>query len=137
MTEKEIDLVQTSFGKVLPIADDAAAIFYDKLFTMDPSLKPLFKGDMKEQGKKLMMMIKTAVLGLSNLEAIVPAVQDLGKRHVNYGVEASHYATVGAALIATLREGLGSEFDPETESAWVKTYTLLSNTMQDAAYKTA
>lgn len=137
MTEKEIDLVQTSFGKVEPIAEDAAAIFYDKLFTMDPSLKPLFKGDMKEQGKKLMMMIKTAVLGLSNLEAIVPAVQDLGRRHVDYGVEASHYATVGAALIATLREGLGSEFDPETESAWVKTYTLLSNTMQDAAYKSA
>lgn len=134
MEAKTVELVQGSFAKVAPIAEQAAEIFYSKLFAADPSLKPLFKGDMKEQGKKLMTMIATAVNGLSNLEAIVPAVQDLGKRHVEYGVEASHYDTVGAALIDTLQAGLGDDFTPEVKAAWVEVYTVLATTMKDAAY---
>lgn len=134
MDAKKVELVQGSFAKVAPISEQAADIFYTKLFEMDPSLKPLFKGDMKEQGKKLMTMIATAVNGLSNLEAIVPAVQDLGKRHVEYGVEPSHYDTVGAALIDTLQAGLGDDFTPETKEAWVEVYTVLATTMKDAAY---
>ncbi|GAB1856794.1 globin family protein [Flavobacteriaceae bacterium MHTCC 0001] len=133
METKTIELVQGSFEKVVPIADKAAEIFYDKLFELDPKLKPLFKGDMKEQGAKLMSMIGTAVNGLTNLEAIVPAVQNLGKNHVGYGVKDSHYDTVGEALIYTLGAGLGDDFTPDTKDAWVEVYTVLATTMKDAA----
>lgn len=133
LTDKKIKLVQDSYKKVVPIADQAAEIFYGKLFELDPSLKALFKGDMKEQGKKLMTMIGTAVGGLTNLEAIVPAVQNLGKNHVGYGVTDEMYDTVGSSLIYTLETGLGDDFTPDTKSAWVEVYTILSTTMKDAA----
>jgi len=134
MTPETKQLVQDSFAKVAPIADQAAALFYQNLFSADPSLKPLFKGDMVEQGKKLMKMIATAVNGLDRLDAIVPAVQDLGRRHVKYGVKPSHYDTVGAALIQTLAQGLGPAFTPEVKDAWITVYGVLASTMKDAAY---
>jgi len=133
MNQQTIQLVQDSFAQVVPIADQAAAIFYAKLFEKDPSLKPLFRGDMKQQGKKLMGMIGIAVNGLTRLESIVPAVQDLGKRHVGYGVEDHHYDTVGAALLETLAAGLGEAFTPEVEAAWTETYQLLAGVMKEAA----
>ncbi|WP_203256257.1 globin family protein [Hyunsoonleella ulvae] len=133
MEAKTIELVQGTFKKVVPIADKAAEIFYAKLFDLDPALKPLFKGDMKEQGAKLMSMIGTAVNGLNNLEAIVPAVQNLGRNHVGYGVKDSHYDTVGTALIYTLETGLGDAFTPDVKNAWVEVYTVLATTMKDAA----
>lgn len=133
MDAKTVTLVQESFKKVVPISDKAAEIFYGKLFEMDPSLKPLFKGDMKDQGKKLMSMIGVAVNGLTNLEAIVPAVQNLGKNHVRYGVKDEHYDTVGGALLDTLAVGLGDDFTPEVKSAWTEVYTVLATTMKDAA----
>lgn len=133
LTERKKRLVQTSFTKVVPIADKAAEIFYNKLFEMDPSLKPLFKGDMKEQGAKLMSMIGTAVNGLDNLDSIVPAVQNLGKNHVGYGVEDSHYDTVGGALLYTLEAGLEDDFTPDVKDAWTEVYTTLATVMKDAA----
>ena len=96
-------------------------------------MKPLFSGDMAEQGKKLMTMITTVVRGMQNLEKLVPAIQDLGRRHVGYGVKDEHYDTVGGSLIWTLEQGLGPEFTPETKTAWVTTYTLLADTMKAAA----
>lgn len=133
MDATQVTLVQESFAKVLPIKEQAAEIFYGKLFEKDPSLKALFRGDMKEQGAKLMSMIATAVNGLTDLGAIVPAVQDLGKRHAGYGITSEMYDTVGAALIETLEAGLGDEFTDEVKGAWVEVYTLLSTTMQTAA----
>lgn len=133
MTPKQIELVQTSWKKVLPIADTAAELFYGKLFTLDPSLKPLFKGDIKEQGRKLMAMISVAVTGLTRIETIVPAVQDLGRRHVKYGVQDKHYDTVASALVWTLGQGLGEAFTPEVKDAWVSAYGVLAKTMKDAA----
>ncbi len=133
METKTIELVQGTFSKVAPIADKAAEIFYSKLFEKDPSLKPMFKGDMKDQGKKLMAMIGTAVNGLNNLEALVPAVQNLGKGHLAYGVQAQHYDTVGSALLETLDVGLGEDFTPEVKEAWTEVYTILATTMKDAA----
>jgi hemoglobin-like flavoprotein len=99
-------LVQESWAQVTPIATQAAALFYGNLFTLDPSLKTLFQGDMEEQGKRLMEMIGTAVQKLDNLETVVPVLQSLGKRHVRYGVKAEHYQTVGTALLTTLSQGL-------------------------------
>ena len=133
MTPEQKILVQQSFTKVVPIADQAAALFYQRLFSLDPTLQPLFRGNMEEQGRKLMKMIGTAVNGLDDLDALVPAVQDLGRRHVGYGVEDGHYDTVGAALIWTLEQGLGDAFTNPTREAWVTVYGILASTMKAAA----
>lgn len=133
MSPESQRLVRESFAKIAPIAPAAAAMFYERLFTLDPSLRPLFKGDMEEQGRKLMSMIGTAVANLHRLDAIVPAVRDLGRRHAGYGVQPSHYDTVATALLWTLDQGLGDHFTPETRQAWVDCYTILAGTMQEAA----
>ena len=133
MSPEQIQLVRTSFAAVAPIAEQAGVMFYDRLFTIDPSLRPLFKGDITEQSRTLMKMIAVAVGGLDRLETIVPAVQSLGVRHAGYGVTPAHYQTVATALLWTLDQGLGDDFTPEVESAWVAAYTLLATTMQEAA----
>jgi hemoglobin-like flavoprotein len=126
-------LVRESFAKVAPIAPAAAAMFYDRLFVLDPTLRPLFKGDMAEQGRKLMSMIGAAVANLGRLDVIVPTVRELGRRHAGYGVQQSHYDTVGTALVWTLEQGLGSDFTQATRQAWVEAYTILAETMQQSA----
>lgn len=133
MTSHQVTLVQTTWEKVVPIADTAAALFYGRLFELDPALKPLFTSDIKEQGRKLMQMITVAVRGLGNLAALVPAVQELGRRHVGYGVKKEHYDTVGAALLWTLEQGLGPAFTAEVREAWATVYGVLATTMQAAA----
>ena len=85
-------LVRQSFAKVVPIASAAADMFYARLFALEPSLQELFRGNMTEQGRKLMAMIGVAVGNLDRLETPEPAVQDLGRRHAGYGVRAEHYA---------------------------------------------
>ncbi len=137
MTPEQIDLVQESFKKVVPIKETAAELFYNRLFEVDPSLRVLFKGDIAEQGKKLMAMLGTAVGGLKNPETILPAVQELGARHVGYSVKPEHYETVGGALIWTLGQGLGEDFTDDVKDAWVAAYTLLSSVMIEAAAKEA
>ncbi len=133
MEQQTIATVQESFKKVEPIAPLAAELFYKKLFELDPALKSLFKGDMEAQGAKLMKMIGIAVNGLNNLDAIVPAVQELGVRHVDYGVKDKDYETVGKALLWTLEQGLGDHFTPDVRNAWAEVYGLLAGTMQAAA----
>lgn len=133
MTSDQIRLVQSSFQKVIPISETAADLFYLRLFELDPSLRALFKGDMKDQGRKLIHMIAAAVQGLDKPETIIPVVQNLGKRHAGYGVQARHYDTVGAALLWALEQGLGENFTPEIKAAWTETYKLLAGTMQEAA----
>lgn len=137
MEQKTITLVQESFEKVKPIAPAAAEIFYSKLFELDPNLKPLFPSSedaMKAQGNKLMTMLAAAVAGLNNLDALIPVLKGLGKRHVEYKVEPSHYDTVGAALLGTLEAGLGDDFTPEVKDAWTSVYGTMSSVMIDAAY---
>lgn len=133
MSPEQIELVQSSWKQVIPIRDTAAELFYGRLFELNPKLQPLFSGDMKDQGRKLTTMISTAVNGLSKLEEIVPAVEDLGKRHVSYGVEAADYETVGAALIWALEQGLADAFTAQHKAAWTETYEILATTMKNAA----
>ena len=133
MTPENQALVRDSFAQVVPIAPQAAALFYDRLFALDPSVRALFQGDMDEQGRKLMAMIGTAVANLDRLETIVPAVQDLGRRHATYGVQPAQYDTVAAALLWTLGQGLGDAFTPPVEAAWTEAYTILATVMKDAA----
>lgn len=133
MTPQQITLVKTTWAQVVPIKEKAAELFYGKLFELDPAVKPLFKDDIVEQGKKLMMAINTVVNSLDKIETMVPIIQDMGRRHAGYGVKSQHYDTVGAALIWTLGTGLGQAFTPEVKEAWVGAYTLLSTVMKDAA----
>lgn len=132
MNPVNIQLVQSSFEKVEPIADAAAGLFYGKLFELDPSVRSLFPEDLAEQGKKLMKMLGIAVRGLSNLDSLVPAVEELGRRHGTYGVKDADYETVGAALLWTLESGLGEDFTAEVKSAWTEAYTTLSSVMRGA-----
>ncbi|MBO6893736.1 MAG: hemin receptor [Roseibium sp.] len=134
MTPDQIQLVQSSFAKVVPIADKAAELFYGKLFEIAPETKALFKSDISEQGRKLMTTLGVVVNGLSNLEAILPAAKALAVKHVDYGVTPSHYQPVGAALIWTLEQGLGDAFDEKTKTAWGAAYAALSGVMIAAAY---
>ncbi|MBL9216512.1 MAG: hypothetical protein JNG83_13630 [Opitutaceae bacterium] len=133
MTPQEISLVQSTFQKVAPIADQAAALFYARLFELDPSLRALFHGEMGTQGKKLMHMIGLAVNGLDRLETLAPAVRQLGRRHAGYHVKDAHYETVGTALLWTLEKGLGTEFTAPARAAWTKVYWLLAETMKAGA----
>lgn len=133
MTPHQISLIQSSWQQVTPIADKAAELFYGKLFELDPSLKYLFKNDMAEQGRKLMTMITTVVNKLDHLGDLLPAVQDLGRRHVAYGVEDSHYDVVGGALLWTLGAGLGAAFTAEVKEAWTTAYVTLAGAMKEAA----
>ncbi|MDH5474002.1 MAG: globin domain-containing protein [Gammaproteobacteria bacterium] len=138
MTPENITLVKESWAKVAPISETAAELFYGKLFELDPSVKSLFKtNDMKEQGRKLMAILNTAVNALDKLDTIVPAIQEMGKRHVDYGVKDEHYDTVGEALIWTLATGLKDDFTEDTKSAWIGVYTLVTDTMKVAAAEKA
>src|SRR5215510_6785157 len=129
LTAAQKTLVQDSFATIVPIADDAAALFYRRLFEIDPSLQRMFRGDMAEQRKKLMQMLTAAVKGLDRLEQLVPVVEDLGRRHAAYGVADAHYDTVGEALLWTLEKGLGGAFTAEVKDAWATVYGLLAGKM--------
>lgn len=137
MTPEKKNLVQATWKLVAPNAEKVAELFYGRLFEIDPSLKALFKSDMSEQGKKLTQMLAAAVAGLDNLEELTPAVEALGRRHVDYDVRDEHYQTVGAALLWTLKQGLGDEFTDEAEEAWTEVYVTLSSLMKSAAASTA
>jgi nitric oxide dioxygenase len=134
MTPEQIDLVQTSFRSVAPIADEAAKIFYARLFEIAPQVKPLFRTELTTQGKKLMTTLAFVVNGLRNPDVILPAAYKLSIRHVHYGVKPEHYTPVGAALIHTLEQGLGDAFTDEVREAWLAAYTMLADFMIDAAY---
>jgi hemoglobin-like flavoprotein len=130
MTSHQIALVQSTFASVLPIADQTTALFYARLFELDPSLRRLFNGQMADQRRKLTDMLAFAVNQLDRRDVLLPALRELGARHVTYGVQIAHYTTVGAALIWALRQGLGAAFTSEVEAAWTTLYALISETMR-------
>lgn len=134
MNPTQIKLVQDSFAKVAPISEQAAVIFYDRLFEVAPGVRAMFPNDMTEQRKKLMGTLAVVVNGLSNLEAILPAASALAKRHVNYGAKAEHYPVVGGALLFTLEKGLGEAWTPDLAAAWSAAYGTLSGYMISEAY---
>ena len=133
MNQQTAELVQHSWVKVAAIAPQAAALFYQNLFTAAPRLQPLFKGNIEDQGRKLMQMLDAAVSQLDDLDTLVPILQGLARRHVDYGVQEEHYAIVGAALLKTLEQGLGEEFTPPVRAAWVEVYGVVSDVMTQAA----
>src|SRR5215467_12896510 len=137
MNPSQVKLVRESVAKVALISEQAAVIFYDRLFEVAPAVRAMFPDDMKDQRKKLMATLAVVVNGLSNLESILPAASALAKRHVNYGAKAEHYPVVGGALLWTLEKGLGGAWTPEVASAWTAAYGTLSNFMIAEAYGSA
>ena len=138
MTPQQQELIRSTWAQVAPIADPAARIFYDRLFKLDPAIAPLFTfTDMELQRKNLMQTLTIVVKSIDSLETIVPAVEALGRRHAGYGVKASHYATVGRALLDTLEVGLGDAFTREARDAWAEAYEILASVMLAAAAQSA
>lgn len=129
MTPTQIALVQQSFRRIAPHAEIVAAMFYRNLFALDPSLRPMFTGDLKVQGRKLMSMLATIVAGLERLDRLLPQVKALGARHAGYGVEPEHYDIVAAALLQTLEQGLGPAFGEPVREAWTIAYSALADVM--------
>jgi hemoglobin-like flavoprotein len=133
MTSNQIQLIRETFALVGPKAQVAALIFYKRLFELDPSLRHLFRHDIEEQATKLMQMLTAAVRLLDRPETLLPVLEDLGRRHVRYGVRDEHYDTVGEALLWMLGETLGPDFTADACDAWASLYTLVATTMQRAA----
>ena len=132
-TATDVALVRRTFDLVVPIAGVAADLFYERLFYMAPSLRGMFPEDMRDQKRKLMVMLAMAVNGLTDLDKLAPQLMALGARHAGYGVKDYHYKTVGEALIWTLERGLADQFTPDVERAWVRVYLLVAATMQAGA----
>jgi hemoglobin-like flavoprotein len=126
--------VQQSFSKVAPISDQAAIIFYDRLFEVAPQVRAMFPDDISDQRKKLMATLAVVVNGLSDLPSILPAASALAVRHVAYGAKAEHYPVVGGALLWTLEQGLGEAWTAELADAWTAAYAVLSGYMISQAY---
>lgn len=133
MSPHQARIVQSTWPKILPNKDAAAQLFYARLFELDPSLKPMFLGDIRQQGRKLMLVLDSVVNGLADIESIAAAVRDLGMRHVGYGVQDHHYHTVGAALLWAIERGLGAAFTAEVHDAWAAAYRMLASIMRGAA----
>lgn len=129
MTKEQIQLVQQSWSKVLPIAKEAGILFYEKLFLLAPEVRHLFKPDINGQAGKLVMMLGYIVVKLPHMKELLPEVQRLGEKHAAYGAEPVHYEAVGRCLIATLKEGLGKDWTPEVQDAWITAYNTLKNVM--------
>jgi nitric oxide dioxygenase len=134
MTPAQVTLVEQSFARVAPIADQTAVMFYDRLFEVAPQVKAMFPADMTEQRRKLMATLAVVVNGLSDLESILPAASALAVRHVAYGAKAEHYPVVGSALLWTLEQGLAEGWTPEVADAWRTAYGTLSGFMIEQAY---
>ncbi len=137
MTFEEIEAVELTWSQVAATPDAAAKLFYASLFAEHPELRPLFRGDMAEQGKKLMQTLALAVSCLRRPDTIREPVERLGARHVAYGVRREHYPLVGATLVDTLRQALGAELTPEAEKAWQSAITLLAGWMIQGAEASA
>jgi hemoglobin-like flavoprotein len=133
VNDHTIQLVKESYDLVEPIAPQAAAMFYQHLFEVDPSVRPLFRGDMVVQGERLMDMFSKVVGQLGEPEELIPRLRDLGQRHAGYGVRESHYDSARVALLLTLRDGLGVAYNEEVEEAWLAVYGEVASTMKDAA----
>ena len=133
LTLRQVELVQQSFRLIEPIIDDAAILFYGRLFEIDPSLQQMFQRPRREQARLLAQTLTVVVKGIDRPAQLRGAVEALGRRHAGYGVRDEHYAVVAEALLWTLEAGLKDKFTSEVRDAWVTAYSWLAFTMQRAA----
>lgn len=133
MNSRYVSLIQSSFAEIEPVSEKVADLFYARVFALHPELRPLFPQDMKQQKAKLIAMLSFIVENLLTLDALIPSLHELGERHKGYGVVAEDYQPLGAALIWALEQSLGERFTAETRRAWIGVYTMMANTMLQAA----
>lgn len=135
MTTKNIELVKNSWASVATMdMETVGGLFYNRLFEIAPDVKPMFsKSSMPEQSKKLLTMLSYVIAKLGKLEDIIDEVAKLARRHEGYGVKADHYTAVGSALLWTLEQGLGTQWNLELKAAWIEVYTVLSEAMINSA----
>ena len=133
MTPSQVDLVQSSFQRLVSVPEKIAELFYGRLLELDSSLTPMFRGSVKEQGRMMMDTLRLVVVNLHEMDRIMPGVRALGTRHAVYGVRDEDYDTVGAALLWTLEQQLKGDFTPQVRQSWKAAYELLADTMKDAA----
>lgn len=134
MTSREIALVQESFRKIVPIADHVAALFYVRLFELNPSLRQLVNGDMPGRGRQLVRLLGSTVGALQDIDTLRPAIRRLGARRAFHGTRDEDYAVTGTALLWTLEKVLGPEFTPPVRAAWTRFYVVLASAMLDGAH---
>lgn len=132
ITRIQIRLVRRSFSLASTHTQQIAALFFDRLFELDPDLRPLFNYvDTEAQGERVMRMLALVVSTLDNMDSFEPAVKSLGERHINYGVRDEHYQTFNAALLWALEQSLGTDFTPAMREAWRTALALMSKTATD------
>ncbi len=132
LTQDQVELIQRSFCQIAPDTSRVADLFYDTLFELEPDTRQLFKHSMNIQGQKLMQMLYSTVAGLSDQQALVPAIQEMGRRHIGYGVKPEHFPPMTSALIFSLQQHLSSDFSPEVRDAWTEFLQWVSDVMQEA-----
>jgi hemoglobin-like flavoprotein len=137
MTDSNILAVKNSWSYIMFQSEEFSGLFYQKLFELNPSLRHLFKGNIEEQGSKLMRMLTMIIARLQRLQDIETEVKALGHRHVGYGTRPEHYQTVGQALLWSLENALGDRWSEETRKAWTEAYTIMANTMLQGAQPAA
>ena len=133
MTPEQAQIIKLTFAQVMRDRDRVGRMFYDRLFSIAPEVKPLFRGDIAEQSRKLMDTLALAVGMLRDMPTLVMTLQGLAKRHVGYGVRDEHYDKVGEALLWTLEKGLGDAFTAQVRDAWAALYVAVAKIMRDAA----
>lgn len=133
MNAKQRDLVRSTFEQLRPITKGVGLAFYERLFELDPALRPLFGASLENQATMFVTALNMVVLELVEQGVVPPSVRALGARHVNYGVEERHYTTFGEALLGTLGQLLGERFTPEVREAWSEAYDTLAAAMKESA----
>ena len=133
VTTKTIHALRTSFQRVEALGHIAALVFYKRLFELAPFMRPMFPDEIEDQSKKLMDVLAAALSMMERPEDLRITLEQLGARHVDYGVKREHYDIVGAALLDMLASVLGRDFSPTLREAWTTLYGAIATTMQAGA----
>jgi hemoglobin-like flavoprotein len=133
MDAATIEVLRRSFARIAELRPDVTAVFYERLFEVAPSVRPLFTTDMEEQQRKLLYTLVTIVECVDKPEKLMNVLSTLGQRHVKYGAKPEHYDVVGSVLLWTFEKVLGPEFTPDVRQAWTEAYGVVANTMRAAA----
>ena len=134
MSPEQKKLVQQTWHQVAPASEIVSALFYDRLFDLDPEFRALFRNvDMERQREKLILALSSVILHLDDIEAYLPEIEALGRRHASYGVSEAHYESVGRALLSTLKSGLGEAWTEDVRAAWTAAYAAIAGVMRRGA----
>jgi len=132
MTPRDVELIRSSFAELHRRKTETALLFYERLFTVAPATRQLFKGDIRAQGNKLMETLMVALATLNDPAGLTILLERLGSRHRDYGVRPGHYEDVRGALLWTLEQTLGPAFTAEIRAAWVTLYDRMAGIMLGA-----